>query len=151
MNKWNSPDWASSNLRQINGIATNGQLMARRAGPLAEGDDPVHGDLTPCFTAACGPTNLDAVNQGGFSQPEMDPRIVRREITAVASNPALYRGPVLVEKLDHASVPGPVGSNPFRMHDDPVPPVRGRVQQQPRRPVIVRDQNVDSAVIVYIA
>ena len=88
---------------------------------------------------------------GVFAQPEVNSGIVGREITAVASRPALDGCAILPHQFHHASVSGTIGADSLQMNQHPMSAVRHGVQQQARGTVVVGDQNIHSAVVVHVA
>ncbi len=120
------------------------------AGSLSQSHDPIRRNLAPGIATAGRPADLDEVHLRRRAQPEVDSGIVGRQVAAVAPHPALDRGPVFPDQLHNASVPGPVGADPFQADQNPMPAL-GCVQEQVGRTIIVGHQNVHTAVVVHIA
>src|SRR5207245_9067323 len=74
------------------------------------------------------------------------------EVAAIGADAAPERGPAAANEPDaRAEAGGVLARSPLEAHRQPRPQRLRLIQVEPDRPVVVRDQHVDQAVVVDVA
>ena len=128
-----------------------GQPLARLPRAFLEIHDGVHRGLFPPLALTRQPINLDTIHRGVRPQTEMHSGIVGGQVTPIASNPAPNRPAIPAHQFHHAPIGRTIGFRAVQMNQQRMTAVWHSVQQQTRGAIIIRPQDVHSAVIVYVA
>src|SRR5262245_19021082 len=120
-------------------------------GFLAECCDAIHPHIRPDFLVAAGPLYDDSFQVWLSPKTKMDAAVARAQVTAVGVCAAPQRLLPLSERRHSRPDPEAIIFNSFQSNHKPMGARADLIQQQPRRAVVIGDNDIDVAVIVDVA